>query len=116
MFLDEQAKGFGEEYFHLTGVNPAGFVCPITLEEVAAERLCDGHILNEALSIASRKKVIQCVDVDNYFGATIEPDLVNFLRLDESFGFAPLAQAFAYRAFGALLSRPWIVRAADDRE
>jgi hypothetical protein len=78
--VNQQIARFREDYFQLTGVPPSGFVCPITLEDVAVERVCEGHILNDSLATASSKKVVQFADVDHYFGATIEPDLINFLN------------------------------------
>jgi len=42
--------------------------------------LCAGHILSDALQSASSHKVVQFAEVDNHFGATIEPDLINFLN------------------------------------
>jgi len=80
MILDEQVKRFREEYFALTRITPTGFVCPITLQDIAVDRLCAGHILNNALQSASSNKVVQFAEVDNHFGATIEPDLINFLN------------------------------------
>lgn len=81
--LDDQITRFREDYFQVTGGRAKGFVCPITLEDVAVDRLCAGHILNDALGAASSKKVIQFRDVDHYFGTTIEPDLIDFLNFSK---------------------------------
>jgi hypothetical protein len=78
--LDHQIARFREDYFQSTGVRAGGFVCPITLEDVSVDRLCAGHILNDALGAASPGRVAQFADVDNYYGGTIEPELINFLN------------------------------------
>ncbi len=78
--LDNQIARFREDYFQSTGVKASGFVCPITLEDVSADRLCAGHILNDALGVATSGTVAQFADVDNYYGGTIEPELINFLN------------------------------------
>jgi hypothetical protein len=56
-------------------------MCPITLrdEEAALQK---SHILNDALKVAARWKVVQRKDVDNHFGATIEPELIKWLNAD----------------------------------
>src|SRR6185436_19267337 len=78
--LTKQIVRFREDYFQATGIRTTGFVCPITLEEVPEQRLCAGHILNDSLGAASSAKVVQFADVDNYYGGTIEPELINFLN------------------------------------
>jgi hypothetical protein len=81
--LDIQITRFSENYFQVTGNRANGFVCPITLKDVAVDRLCAGHILNHALGAASSKTVLQFKDVDHYFGTTIEPDLIDFLNFSK---------------------------------
>ncbi|MGH9931973.1 MAG: hypothetical protein ACREA9_22465 [Pyrinomonadaceae bacterium] len=78
--FDKQIKRFREDYYRLTRISADGFICPITLQDVAVDRLCAGHILNDALGAASSHKVVQFADVDHYYGGTIEPDLINFLN------------------------------------
>src|SRR5438132_7497519 len=78
--MDEQITRFRDDYFSCADERPNGFVCPITLKDVSVDRLCAGHILNYALGAASSHKVIQSADIDNYYGGTIEPDLIDFLN------------------------------------
>lgn len=72
------------QYTQLTGEPVKHFVCPITLRDDPTAELCGGHILNDAIQKASRATVIQYKDVDNHFGTTIEPELVNWLNLPVS--------------------------------
>ena len=62
------------------GYPAAQFICPITLQQVPVDALIDGHILNDALKVASRKTVIQFADVDHHYGKTVEPFLVDYLN------------------------------------
>lgn len=78
--LDQQIVKFREDYFGLTGESPNGFMCPITLQDISVDRLCAGHILNDALGAASSHRVVQFADIDNYYGGTIEPQLIDFLN------------------------------------
>src|SRR4051812_49196279 len=58
------------------------FFCPVLHEDGLGERgLMEGHVLPQGLKVASRATVIQRADVDNYFGETIEPDLIKWLNL-----------------------------------
>ncbi len=63
-----------------SGNRPTSFVCPILLEESAGVELIDGHILPQRLKTAARATVLQRKDVDNFFGHTIEPPLIEFLN------------------------------------
>jgi hypothetical protein len=83
-FSAEQLSRFNADYTAVTGKPVQLFVCPITLKDELGAALCDGHILNSSIKTASRKTVVQRVDVDNYFGRTIEPDLVSFLNVPVS--------------------------------
>lgn len=78
--MDEQITRFRDDYFSLTGKRPNGFLCPITLKDVSVDRVCGGHILNDALGAASSQTVVQFAGIDNYYGGTIEPDLIDFLN------------------------------------
>jgi len=75
-----QLDRLNKDYLNLKGTRVSYFVCPVTLLDEPAE-LCNGHILNGAIKKASRAKIIQRKDIDNYFGKTIEPDLVEWLNL-----------------------------------
>jgi hypothetical protein len=60
--------------------SPRGLICPITLKDTPFRELCVGHILNQGLQHASRLTVPQRRDLDNFFGASIEADLVRYLN------------------------------------
>lgn len=81
---EEQLARLNADYFGLTGKAVERFVCPVTLQDDPNAELCDGHVLNESIKKASRATVIQRKDVDNYYGRTIEPDLVRFLNVPVS--------------------------------
>jgi hypothetical protein len=70
-----------DDYRKVMGSSVSDFVCPITLEPCTD--LIDGHILNVALRNASRRTVIQCKDIDNYYGRTVEPELVRHLNFNQ---------------------------------
>ena len=76
-----ELQRLNQQYRDLTGQTVRNFVCPITLQDRPGEELCKGHVLNQSLVKASRAKVIQYKDVDNYFGESIEPHLVKWLNL-----------------------------------
>ncbi len=63
-----------------TGRRPSAFVCPILREESDDVDLIDGHILPQSLRLAARFTVLQRSDVDNFFGRTLEPPLIEFLN------------------------------------
>ena len=67
------------DYAAVQGRACSFFMCPILLRDEPCE-LMDGHILNKAFRVAARSTVIQRKDVDNHFGSTIEPDLINRLK------------------------------------
>jgi len=71
---------FRANYENLTRESPSGVICPITLTDTPFDELCGGHILNQALQEASRLTVPQRRDVDSFFGASIEADLVRYLN------------------------------------
>jgi hypothetical protein len=77
---EDQLARLNADYTALTGKVVEGFVCPVTLQDDPHAELCDGHVLNEGIKKASRVTVIQRKDVDNYYGRTIEPDLVEMLN------------------------------------
>src|SRR5690349_2210942 len=79
-YSTEQLALLNKNYLAVTGKPAQHFVCPITLKDEPGGELCDGHILNGSISQASRKTVVEYKDVDNYFGTTIEPDLVAVLN------------------------------------
>lgn len=79
-FSQEQLRLINADYLGVTGTPVQWFVCPITLKDEPGSVLCDGHILNASIKSAARKTVVQRQDVDNYFGTTLEPDLVAFLN------------------------------------
>ena len=62
------------------GYRPSSFLCPILLEESPGIELIDGHILPQSLRTASRAVVLQRKDVDNFFGHTVEAELVGFVN------------------------------------
>lgn len=68
------------DYFDVTRQEWNEFYCPIMHVHGVGTGLIDGHVLPERLKDASRATVIQRADVDNYFGHTIEPDLIDFLN------------------------------------
>lgn len=59
---------------------PTDFFCPILLEESPCVELIDGHVLPQSLRTASRATVLQRKDVDNFFGHTVEAELVGFVN------------------------------------
>src|SRR4051812_20592531 len=79
-FSAEQLSRLNADYTAVSGKLVQRFVCPITLKDEPDGELCDGHILNDSIKAASSKTVVEYKDVDNYFGTTIEPDLVAFLN------------------------------------
>jgi hypothetical protein len=79
-FSGQQLRRLNDDYAALTGKTVQRFVCPITLKDEQDAELCDGHILNASIKKAARKTIVQRTDVDNYFGQTLEPDLVAFLN------------------------------------
>src|SRR2546421_116442 len=68
-----ELQRLNQQYRDLTGQTVRNFVCPITLQDLPGEELCNGHILNQSLVKASRARVIQYKEVDNSFGKSIEP-------------------------------------------
>ena len=78
---NRQLAYLNTDYSAQTGIIVQEFVCPITLDDDSNAELCDGHILNQGIRKASRATVIQRKDIDNYFGHTIEPDLVKMLNI-----------------------------------
>lgn len=79
-FSAEQLNLLNADYRAVTGKAIRRFVCPITLKDDPQAPLCDGHILNDSIKTASKKTIVQREDVDNYFGRTLEPDLVAYLN------------------------------------
>ncbi len=79
-FSAEQLAFLNANYLSVTGKPAQHFVCPITLKDEPGKELCDGHILNDSIKEASGRTVVEYKDVDQHFGATIEPDLVAFLN------------------------------------
>lgn len=69
-----------DDFENCFGKRPASFFCPILLQESAGVDLIDGHILPQSLRTAARATVLQRKDVDNFFGHTIEPSLIEFLN------------------------------------
>jgi hypothetical protein len=80
-FNEKQRQRFNEDYKAVTGVSAKRFVCPISLRDDPNATLCDGHILNKGIQTATRKTVVQWTDIDNYYGHTIEPDLIAYLNM-----------------------------------
>ncbi len=78
--LSQKIERFGDDYFCATGLRPNGFICPITLEDVSVDQLCRGHILNKGIRVASRKWVPQFVLLDNFYGESVESELVAYLN------------------------------------
>lgn len=78
-----EIKRLNADYTALTGKVVKKFVCPITLEDDPSADLCNGHILNQGIKSASRQTIVQRKDIDNYFGHTLEPDLIKFLNIAE---------------------------------
>ena len=70
-----------DDYFRVTDRKTDQFVCPITLRECNEHELIEGHILNEALKKASRRRIIQFGEIDHFYGTRFESGLVRFLNL-----------------------------------
>ena len=83
-FSEEQLRILNADFTAVTGNPVSRFFCPITLRDDLDAVLCDGHILNKSIKTAARKTIVQRQDVDNYYGETIEPDLVAFLNVPEA--------------------------------
>lgn len=79
-FDSDTTNQFRASYKELTREMPKGMICPITLRDTPFDKLCDGHILNKGLQQASRMTIPQARDVDNFFGFSIEADLVKYLN------------------------------------
>ena len=69
------------DYAEVTGRKSSRFICPITLRQCDLGELIDGHIINQAIKVASRRSVIQYSKVDHFYGTRVEPSLVRFLNL-----------------------------------
>ncbi len=80
-FSEDQLKILNADYAATLRKPVRRFVCPITLRDDPGALLCDGHILNKSIKTAARKTIVQREDVDNYFGKTIEPELVAYLNI-----------------------------------
>jgi hypothetical protein len=82
MAIDEaQLQWLRQDHARVYGKPFSHFFCPILLEDSLGPRgLMDGHILPDAVVNASRKKVIQRADVDNYFGSKLETDLIQHVN------------------------------------
>src|SRR2546423_63622 len=74
-----ELAGLIADYSVVTGRTTQSFVCPITFRTTGT--LSHGHVLNHAIRDAARATVIQYKEVDSYFGATVEPDLITFANL-----------------------------------
>lgn len=75
-----ELHAFQKDFEAATGESWQGFFCPITYEHGIGEGLMDGHILPEKIKKAVRTTVIQRSDVDNKFGSTVEPALIDFVN------------------------------------
>jgi hypothetical protein len=71
---------FRANYKELTRESASGLIYPITVKDTPFQELCAGHVLSKGLQKASRLTVPQRRDVDNFFGATVEADLVKYLN------------------------------------
>lgn len=80
---DEQIQILRRDFESVTGHTFKKFYCPIMHEDRADVELMKGHILPQAVKIASRATVAQRKDVDNYFGTALEPDMIDFLNLPQ---------------------------------
>lgn len=80
---DEQVQILLRDFRIVTGQTFKTFYCPIMHEDCVDVELMQGHILPQAVKIASRATVVQRKDVDNYFGTSIEPDMIAFVNLPE---------------------------------
>jgi hypothetical protein len=80
---DEQVQILRRDFQKVTGHTFKTFYCPIMHEDRADVELMEGHILPQAVKIASRATVVQRKDMDNYFGTSIEPDMIAFVNLPE---------------------------------
>lgn len=79
--MDEQIKALRADFEKVTGKTFKRFYCPIMHEDREDVELIDGHIVPQAIKKASRATVIQRKDVDNYFGTTLENDMINHVNL-----------------------------------
>ena len=77
----EHVQPYRDDFQQVYRKPAKGFVCPITLRDEPSAKLCAGHIVPQSIQSAARGTVIQRADVDSHFGATIEPDLIDFLNV-----------------------------------
>jgi hypothetical protein len=72
--ISSEVQRLRAEYASVTGDAPfKHFFCPILFEDREVE-LCAGHVVSESIANTCRKCVVQCKDVDNFFGSIVEGD------------------------------------------
>jgi hypothetical protein len=79
----KQIRVMRRDFEKITGNTFTHFYCPIMHEDRGDVELVEGHVLPQAVKIASRATVVQCKDVDNYYGTTLEPDMIDFVNLPQ---------------------------------
>jgi hypothetical protein len=89
-----------DDYKKVTGNDSEQFVCPIMLQPVPPEEVIKGHLLNEGFFDATGQTVPQWKKVDEFYGLTAEPDLINHLNLKDKTDEDLLARAAFYVEFG----------------
>jgi len=76
----EKLESYLDDCEQCAGRRPESFLCPILLDEAGDAELIDGHILPQSLRTAARATVLQRADLDNFYGHTVEPALIEFLN------------------------------------
>ena len=70
-----------EDFKKVMGINPEGYYCPIMCEVFKPSEVIGGHIINDAIKSAPRRRVPVSNQVDHFFGSDYEPDLINYMNL-----------------------------------
>lgn len=68
-----RSESHNESAENTFGKDVVNFLCPIDLKNKKGVSLCEGHILNRAIPVVSRKTVVQYADIDSFYGSAIEP-------------------------------------------
>jgi len=79
----KKIQRFIDDYNEVFQTDVDRFICPITLRECDPGELIEGHILNAALTKASRRTVVQFDKIDGFYGTRVEPAVVEFLNMKD---------------------------------
>jgi hypothetical protein len=90
-------------FAQVTGKPFNHFFCPILFRDEEVP-LCQAHVINQAIPHVSRRWTVQREDVDNFFGAFVEPDFVDLQHRAEGIAIKALLDPVLNRRF-----RPRIV-------